>query len=366
MKKILITGGHVTPALALIEELQLSHPEWDLVYIGRVTAIEGSPHASPEKVLVKKRGVRFLPITAGRLTRVFSIHSFISLLKIPVGFLLGLKYLLLEKPDLVVSFGGYIAFPVALAAYMLWVPIVTHEQTLSPGLTNRIIAKFARIICVSFEQTAHVFPIRKTVVTGLPLRKEFLTVTKDKPQGIKNGENILYVTGGATGAVSLNAIIFQSIRRLLSGFVVVHQTGKISYPQAIRLREELPDNLKDKYVVQDYFDSAHAGWLMHHAKLVIGRSGANTVMELAVLKKRAILVPLPWSSGGEQMKNALWLKSLGLAEILPQDSATVDTLAAMIDKLSAAQKMKIDSSSLAQIPRDGAKRLSEQIAAILS
>lgn len=365
MKKIFITGGHVTPALALIDEIRSSYAEWNVVYVGRTVAIEGSQHISPEQELIETKGVKFLPITAGRLTRTLSPHSVSAFFKIPVGFGQAFSYCLSERPDIVVSFGGYIALPVAVAAYVLRIPVITHEQTLSAGLTNRIIARFAKTVCVSFEETKKEFPGSRVVVTGLPLRREFFETDRKKPDGIKDGKDILYVTGGATGAVSLNEIVFQSIRRLTGHFVVVHQTGKISYAKAARLRENLPDNLKDRYTVRDYFHSQDVGWIMKKARLVVGRSGANTVMELALLGKRAVLIPLPWSAGGEQMKNALWLKSLGLAQVLEQHDLSPDRLLASIKEALRIAKNDV-TPALARIPRDGARRLAREIADILS
>src|SRR5437016_2502209 len=166
MKKVLITGGHLTPALAVLEELQSK--KWSVAYVGRKYALEGDTSFSAEYQVIHQKDISFHNITTGRLQRSFTRFTLLSLLKIPIGFLQSTFILLQERPSLVMSFGGYIAVPIVIVAWLCGIPIITHEQTIKPGLANRIIAWFADVICVSWKESASHFPAAKTVVTGNP------------------------------------------------------------------------------------------------------------------------------------------------------------------------------------------------------
>jgi UDP-N-acetylglucosamine--N-acetylmuramyl-(pentapeptide) pyrophosphoryl-undecaprenol N-acetylglucosamine transferase len=360
--KVCITGGHITPALALIDEIARVHQSWNMVFIGRSQSTERGDR-SQEPELVKQKGVTFLPITAGRMTRQFDIPSLWSWLKIPVGYVQAFAYCLSERPDIVVSFGGYIALPVVVAARFLGIPVVTHEQTRVPGLANRIIGKLAKKVCVTFADTAGYFPRGKTVVTGLPIRQELLHPVKKAPFDIVLGDlPLVYITGGTTGAVSINERVFPIIGQLVKKCIVIHQTGSISEKHAREYKQQLHASDRDRYVVQANIDASAVAWILQHASLVVGRSGANTVVELAVLGTHALCIPLPWSAGGEQLANAKWLSSLGLAEVIEQHNATSDMLLA---RISAGIQVPRKKSPATGIFVDGAARMLGEIDAIL-
>jgi UDP-N-acetylglucosamine--N-acetylmuramyl-(pentapeptide) pyrophosphoryl-undecaprenol N-acetylglucosamine transferase len=361
--KVCITGGHITPALALMDEIARVHPQWKIVCIGRTQSTERGDR-SQEQELVKQKGATFLPIIAGRMTRQFDIPSLASWVKIPMGYIQAFVYCLSERPDIMVSFGGYIALPVVVAARLLGIPVVTHEQTRVPGLANRIIGRLAKKVCVTFADTVRYFPRGKTVVTGLPIRPELLRPVKKAPFDLDSvSVPLVYITGGTTGAVSINERIFPIIGQLVKECVVVHQTGSISEKHAREYKQQLHASDRDRYIVAANIDATAVAWILQHASLVVGRSGANTVMELAVLGTHALCIPLPWSAGGEQLANAKWLASLGLAEVIEQNKATSDELLARICSLLQAPKKKSPAQG---IPVDGAARLQQEIDAILS
>ena len=172
--KILITGAHFTPAFATIEELN-KYKDVEIVYVGRKTTLEGDNTSSVESRLLPKLGVKFITITAGRLQRTFTPFTLISLLKIPIGFIQALHIILREKPDVVLSFGGYIALPLVIVAWLFSIPIIIHEQTLISGLANRLGSFFADKIAISFPENK-LFDKAKAVLTGNPLRREILNV----------------------------------------------------------------------------------------------------------------------------------------------------------------------------------------------
>jgi UDP-N-acetylglucosamine--N-acetylmuramyl-(pentapeptide) pyrophosphoryl-undecaprenol N-acetylglucosamine transferase len=212
MKKVIITGGHLTPALAVAAVL--TKRNWDIVYIGQTHSVAGDAAFSQEYLNVTRLGHKFLPITAGKLHRRITRQNLASLVKIPFGLLQVFIYLTRERPQVILSFGGFIAVPVILGGWLLGIPIVMHEQTKAPGLANRFIQFFATYICVGWEETARTFPKHKTVVTGNPLRTEIfqkgtaMPVSLDKP--------LLYITGGTLGAHSLNLLVEPVVKGLLN------------------------------------------------------------------------------------------------------------------------------------------------------
>src|SRR3989344_6440377 len=189
--KVLITGAHFTTAVAVIEELKnLSALPYrqaggrqdkeniEIVYVGRKTTMEGDSSPSAESQILPKMGVKFIPIVAGRLQRSFTLYTVPALLKIPVGFLQSIYIILREKPDVVVSFGGYVGVPVVFVSWLWSIPILIHEQTLVSGLANKISGLFADKVAVSFNME-HSFNKEKVILTGNPIRKEILRHDKN-------------------------------------------------------------------------------------------------------------------------------------------------------------------------------------------
>lgn len=365
----MITGGHLTPALATIEEMQRIHPEWAIVFVGRKVAIEGSATQSEEYRIITGLGLPFLPISAGRLKRDGGISALWSLFKIPMGFVTAARFVLREKPSLILSFGGYIALPVVWWAWVLKIPIVTHEQTTRPGLANQIIARLATNICVSFPQAAALLGRNeRTEVTGLPMRREVFMVPKENPFGNPFTPPVLLVVGGSTGSTSINDVVFASLSTLLSEYTLIHQVGRVSLAKAEKIHEFLDTQLKSRYVPMAYLSADAYSFALHNATIIIGRSGANTVTEIAVAGKTAIFIPLPWAANNEQYHNAVVLKDAGSSVILEQKNLSVATLTDTIRKVAGELEDRQQKAKrfAEKIPHDGAFRLVTVIDRILS
>lgn len=325
-KKVLVTGGHLTPALPVMDKLRSRG--WQVIYIGRKHALEGDQAFSVEYRTVQEKGYKFLPLTTGRLQRHWSIRAILSLLKIPLGLAQVLIYLLSERPTVILSFGGYIAVPVTLLGWCLGIPTITHEQTLVPGLANRIISHLARKICVSWIETQPLFPADKTVFTGNPLRSEIFQVKS--ALSIKLTKPLLYITGGNLGAHALNLLIEKILPQLTKDFTLVHQCGNAQeFHDLERLtatKEKLRKDLRLRYLVTPYIEEEHIGWVLQHAEIVVSRAGANTVFELMALQKPAILIPLPWSGAGEQIAHARYLAEKNAAILIEQQHVNPELL----------------------------------------
>jgi len=322
---IIITGGHLTPALSLIDELHRRHFT-DIVFIGR--------HLGQEEPLITAKGIRFIPLTAGKLYRHFSFSAIISFLTIPVGLVQSWVILRRLRPRLIVSFGGYIALPVCLAARSLHIPIITHEQGTRVGLANRIIGWIARRVAISWTPTRSAFPARKTLLTGNLLRSAIVYRRTESPidRPLRQLANrpLIYVTGGNQGSRVINQTLLALLPQLTKAYVIVHQTGSADFNQfsALKLRHYFPFS---------WLDDEQVSWCFHHASLIISRAGANTVTELAFTGTPAILIPLPKSQQNEQWHNANLLTAAGTARILFQAELTPLKLNREIDFILSHQ-----------------------------
>ncbi len=207
MKLLIVAGGggHFAPALAVIEAMP---QDWEVMVVGRKYAFEADKTLSFEYQTSQKLGIPFTPITTGRLQRKLSPQSLVSLLKVPTGVVQSIKILQAYKPDVVLSFGGYVSVPVGLAARSLHIPIIVHEQILGAGLANKIVAKFADKVCVSWSQSKRFFPEKKVFLTGNPIRK---VQTSEFPFTIAEKLPVLYITGGSGGAHGINLLIEQCL-----------------------------------------------------------------------------------------------------------------------------------------------------------
>ncbi len=322
--KIIIIGGHLTPALSVIEELE---GKADILYVGRKHAIEGDKAVSLEYTTILEKNISFAEIKTGRFQRSLTRHTFPSVIKIPGGFLRAVLILKKFKPDVVVGFGGYVSVPVALAAKALRIPVVIHEQTLEAGGANRFISKFADKICISFDTSLKYFPKEKVVLTGNPVGDTIHHPGKRFPLDSK--DPVIYVTGGSQGSHFINHLISQTLAKLLDKYILIHQTGDSrefkDFDKLTILKEGLNNGKRDRYIISKFYSPYEVGAVMKRADLVISRAGINTISELIVLEKPSYLIPLPISQKDEQLKNAEFLKKLGLGEVGNQKSLTPDT-----------------------------------------
>lgn len=365
--KIAITGAHFTPAQAVIEELQ-KDPNIKLVYFGRKHTLEGDKALSLESHILHKLGVKFVPIIAGRLQRSITFYTIPSLIKIPLGVLQSFYLVLREKPDVVLSFGGYVSVPVVVAAWFLSIPVVTHEQTLVSGLATTINSWFADKVAVSFYDHT-LAKVGKSVVTGNPIRKEILLGRKKAlDSDLKNilalskkeKLPLVIVTGGNQGSHVMNQAVAGALNDLTGVACVVHQTGDSKF----RDFEELTENQKTlnnsrRYVAKKWIGGEELGVLLRESDLVISRAGINILLELALLGKPTLVIPIPYLYKNEQMVNAKFFKEKGLAQILPQKELTADNLLATVrNMLKNIDKLKESAKEAKSVVvPDAAKRL---------
>jgi UDP-N-acetylglucosamine--N-acetylmuramyl-(pentapeptide) pyrophosphoryl-undecaprenol N-acetylglucosamine transferase len=365
--KIVVTaggGGHFSPALSVMKQLKKDD---SVLFVGRKYAFEGDKTISFEYRTVQELGIPFKTITTGRLMRTLSPATLLSLGKIPYGFLQSLSILRRFRPDVVFSTGGYIALPVTVAAFFLHIPVIIHEQTMRAGLANKIAGKFAHTICLSWESSRAYFPKNRVVITGNPLREEFLSEKKAQKYFAEELP-MLFITGGSLGSHAVNVLIEDILPELLEKYTVIHQTGDAQehkdYERLEKQKDALPEKLKQRYLLKKFIAPDDVAGILRQAALVIARAGMNTIIELMYFHKPALLIPLPYGQKNEQAENAALLKHLGLALVKNQKDLSAETLYTEIDHMMAElPSYRLKEAMPSVIQKDAAEKI---ITAILS
>lgn len=354
--KLLIVGGHLTPALAVIESLP---KDTDLYFIGRVNSLEGDSAKSLEYEIISGKGIPFFPLTTGRIQRKFTRFTLTSFLKTPLGLLNSYQILRRIRPDAVLAFGGYLAVPVGIAAFLLRIPLIIHEQTLDVGMANKILAPFSAKILISWKQSGKFFPRGKVVFSGNPLRKFRDRRPKISLLETQRHMPLIYITGGSSGAHFINQLTENCLENLLSKYRIIHQTGSASeyrdFERLITLKNTLPVQYQKRYYPAKFIKPDDVGAIMESAQLVISRSGINTVTELLFFGKTCLLIPLPHGQRNEQLKNAQFLQKTGIGEYMTENELTTVKFLTKIESIfENRSKYLINAKDAANLVRKDA------------
>jgi UDP-N-acetylglucosamine--N-acetylmuramyl-(pentapeptide) pyrophosphoryl-undecaprenol N-acetylglucosamine transferase len=347
--KILITGGgtggHVAPAMAVIEALRERHPDVHLLYVGSRSGIEAR--------LAEAAGVPFKPIATGKLRRaanplkMINAKNLTDITRIPLGVFQAFKVVRSYRPNVVFSTGGYVCVPTVLASALLRVPIITHEQTVTVGLANRIAGRFAKQIALTFPESKAMLSTKlaaKSQVTGNPLRKALFTgaarnATRFGFVDLDAELPCVYVTGGAQGARVINRAIAAAAPDLLQSARILHQCGSADAEELRCARDELDPALAQRWQLRPFVEAEEIGDVWAMADVLVARAGAGTVTEACALGKPVVFVPLEPTSGDEQLKNAERSASGGGAIIVRQADCSAETItAALRPLLESAEK----------------------------
>jgi len=325
---LVLTGGHAaTTAVAVIEEIRSQNKDWKLIWIGVKNAIEGKNVVTLESEVLPRLGVKFLSLTTGRLQRKFTLWTIPSILKIPLGFIQSFYYLVKVKPRAVLSFGGFASFPVVVSAKLLGIPVIIHEQTSAVGRANLYSARYATVITLARRESLKYFKGRKCVVTGNPVMKRI----KNVKEPIKGKTPVIFITGGSRGSQSINLAVEEILRRLLVKYKLIHQTGGLDYHKFAEIKQRLPQALRDNYEVFIRVNPLEIDKIYSQASIIVSRAGANTVSEIMLTRRPAILIPLPISYLDEQTENAKVARDWGIARIIPQNKLTGKKLMSEIE-----------------------------------
>jgi len=308
------TGGHVIPALAVARELRRRGHE--VFFAGTERGIEAK--------LVPAEGFELRVIEIGGLNRVGMRRQLLTLCRLPFTTFASRK--LLRGVSAVFSMGGYAAGPPVAAALARRIPVVVMEPNAVPGFTNRVIARFVRRALVSFPETARYFPPGRTEVSGLPVREEFFGI----PPRPHSAELHILITGGSQGSKTLNEagrLSWPLFRQSGMAVRIVHQTGPAQFE---RLREEFARSGLEGEIASFIEDMPAA---FAEADLVVCRSGAGAVSELAAAGRPSVLVPFPFAADDHQTRNAEALERGGAARLAPDAEMNGEKLFALAEEL---------------------------------
>ncbi len=350
------TGGHVYPGLAVLQALKEMGPV-DVLYVGG--------QGSVEERLVARAGLPFAGIPAGGLHGLAPWRAARNLVRLARGFLAALRLGRRRRPDALFVTGGYASVPVALAAWVLRVPILLYLPDIEPGLAVRFIARLATRIGATGEDSRAFLPAHKVVVTGYPVRPEFAGIDRTAARealGLPDGERVLLVFGGSTGARSINQAVIENLEALLEVAHVVHVTGERDWPwveSSARLILRY-----GRYHPYPYLHGAAMGQALAAADLAVCRAGASTLGELPYFGRPAVLVPYPYAWRYQRV-NARWLASRGAAVVLEDahlEEELVPTVRSLLEDPARLARMREQALALAR--PDAAKSLAELLVEI--
>ncbi len=359
MKRIIITGGHFTPGLAVIDFLRAAG--WEIHWIGEQKALEGQEPRTLEYQILPQLDVPFWSITSVKFNRKFPFATFLNLWRFPFAFLQGFRILSKIRPSVVLSFGSYVSLPVCLASWILGIPIVVHEQTAASGLANRIVARLSRKVAISFPTSSLDFPVEKTVLTGNPVRAAIHKVGSLRRKKRLSRPPVLYITGGSRGSQIINHTVADALPELLRLVRIFHQTGTLDLEKMQKIKNRIHPDLAERYNVSAHYTPREVEEIYAKADFVVSRAGANTVSELAAVGLPAILVPIPWVESDEQNRNAKIMTTAGMAIILPQGNLNRDSLIScihdMLGRLHEFRQNAFRVQKQALVPKDAAEKL---------
>lgn len=293
--------------------LRIGAPEVELLFVG-------STHG-PEGQLAQHDGIRFIGLPSRSLGGKLSLSNISAMFKLAMAVPRAIGLLRRERPDIVIGTGGYTSAAVMIAQSLRRGPGLVHEQNAVPGRTNLLLSRFVRKVCVTYEESAKYFPEGKVELTGLPIRAEFFQ-PRDKRQareklGLNPDMFTIFVCGGSQGARKVNSLVLGSAKALLAdGVQILHQTGEKNYDD---VKASAPAGLGSYRVVAYLEKPADAYW---SADLVVCRSGASTLAELAAAGVPGILIPYPFAYANHQEANARAFGDSGAAIVMNENATT--------------------------------------------
>ncbi len=313
------TGGHLYPGLAVADEVR--RRGGDVLFVGTSRGIEARA--------VPAAGYPLELLHVSGLKRMGVVGTAKGLSRLPVAAWQSLKIIQRFAPTCVLGVGGYASGPLVMMAALRRIPTALQEQNSAAGFTNRSLGRFARKVFLGFPEAAYAFAPSKCVHTGNPVRAMFESTA---PAGASPGGRGLLVVGGSQGARAVNDLMVQALTLMAASGVrpqVLHQAGKADAERITAAYEQA--GLANTVTVQAFIDdmpSAYAG-----ADLVIGRAGALTLAELAIVGRASLLIPLPTAADDHQTRNARAFAATGAAVVCLQAQTTGASLAAEISAL---------------------------------
>ncbi len=344
------TGGHIYPALAIINKIKECEPNSEFLYIGT--------HNRMEKDIIPKYNIPFKSIEIYGFNRRNLLKNF-KTIKCLIKAKKDCKKMIKEfNPDVVIGVGGYVTVPVITSASKLGYKTFIHEQNSIPGLSNKFLSRYADIVGVSLPGSVKYFPKNKTSYTGNPRSEEVINteVMDKKEYNLSKNKKLVVIVMGSLGSTTMNNKLHELVKDFKDkDYEVLLVTGKNYYDDYKKL--DIPDNVK----VVPYLDKMLS--VMKGTDLIVSRAGASTVAEITALGLPSIIVPSPYVTHNHQLKNALELESAGACKVLEEKDFSSETLLPMIDKILEDKKLykSMHESSLKLGIPDSATRIYDLI-----
>lgn len=349
------TGGHVFPAISIANALKAIDPEIDILFVGANGKIE------MEKVPAAGYPIIGLPIRGFK--RKISFKNVVTIWRLGISLIKARKIIKNFKPDVVVGVGGYASGPVLRMAARTGIPTLIQEQNSYAGVTNRLLARKAKTICVAYEHMSRFFPSAKIILTGNPVRQDIEHIEGKREQameffGLDPARKTMLVLGGSLGARTINRSIMDRIGKLSkSGVQVIWQTGTKYYKKR---NAEIGSKNISTIKVYDFIsrmDLAYAA-----ADLIISRAGAGTISELCLVGKPVILVPSPNVAEDHQTKNAMALVDKDAARMVIDAEAIERLVDVSLFLLNNEPLLKTLSTNISKMAkRDSAKQIAREV-----
>ena len=340
------TGGHIFPALAIANEIKRRNPKAKILFVGALGRME------MEKIPAAGYKIIGLPVMG--FPRKPSMKMFEFFKKLLKSSSMARGIVKDFQPEIAIGVGGYASGPLLRAAAKYGVPTLIQEQNSYAGITNKLLSKKVKSICVAYDKMERFFPKEKIVFTGNPVR-ENLIQSIDKKEALKHfsldeNRKVILIVGGSLGARSVNQSVLNNIKEIAaSGIQVVWQTGAIYYDRIVaELKETKPENLQIlKFIAE--MDLAYAA-----ADLVISRAGAGTISELCLVGKSVILVPSPNVAEDHQTKNAMALVEKDAALMVKDSEINEKLFSLAFDVVNDEKRCKALSEEIKKLAKPNA------------
>lgn len=332
------TGGHFYPLIAIAEQL-IEVADKEKIIDLKLYYMSDKPY---DRRMLFENKITYIQIPCGKMRTYFSIRNFFDIFKTATGVFFGLISMFFIFPDVVISKGGYAAFPAVLAARFFKIPVIIHESDSYPGRLNIWTAKFAWRVAISWPEAAEYLPKEKTALTGQPIRKEIL---HGDPNGAYNffklnpNLPVIFIVGGSQGAQKINDNIVDVLPELLSRYQIIHQTGLNNIDDVLSRSKLLLDKNPniERYVPITYLNNLETRMAAGCASLIISRAG-SAIFEFASWGIPSIIIPITNSNGDHQRKNAFNYARAGACEVIEEANLTSHLLVSEIDKLLASKE----------------------------
>ncbi len=324
------TGGHIYPALALINEIKKINPSAVFLYIGTEKGLESQ--------IVKKAKIPFKTIEITGFKRKLSFDNVKTITRFIKGVKVSKEYIKDFKPDVVIGTGGYVCGPVVYAASKLNVKTIIHEQNSVPGLTNKFLSRYVDRVAICFEDAKPFFPSSKVVLTGNPRASEVIGKdgeTGKKSVGLKENKKSVLIVGGSRGARPINDAFLEILDQVAKkDYQILYITGEVHYEDILKKVKEVgnPHNVVIKPFVYNMPE------ILSGVDLVVARAGATTLAEITALGLPSILIPSPYVTNNHQEKNARSLSDKNAAILRIEQNFSGEQLLKDIDAILLNQE----------------------------